>query len=250
MAGHSKFKNIMHRKGAQDKKRASLFAKLGKEIMVAAKMGGPDLDSNARLRLAVATARSNSMPKDNIERAIKKGAGGGEADTLEEIRYEGYGPGGIAVIVDVLTDNCNRSAADVRAIFNKAGGSLGETNSVAFMFDRVGEIVFPAEAGEADAIFEAALEAGAEDVASSEEEHEITCQPDDLHAVAGTLTDQLGEPKSCKLAWKPQNTVPVEDEGKAEGLLKFLDALDDNDDVQNVTANFDIADEVMEKLAG
>ena len=180
----------------------------------------------------------------------KKGAGGGEADTLEEIRYEGYGPGGIAVIVDVLTDNRNRSAADIRAIFNKAGGSLGESGSVAFMFDRVGEIVFPADAGEADAVFEAALEAGAEDVASSEDDHEIVCQPEDLHSVAGTLTDQLGEPKSCKLAWKPQNVVPVEDEGKAEGLLKFLDALDDNDDVQNVTANFDIADDVMEKLAG
>ncbi|RED49782.1 YebC/PmpR family DNA-binding transcriptional regulator [Aestuariispira insulae] len=250
MAGHSKFKNIMHRKGAQDKKRASLFAKLGKEIMVAAKMGGPDVESNARLRLAVNTARSNSMPKDNIERAIKKGAGGGEADLLEEIRYEGYGPGGIAVIVDVLTDNRNRSAADIRAIFSKAGGSMGETGSVAFMFDRVGEIVYPAEAGEAEAIFEAALEAGAEDVASSDEGHEIICSADDLHAVAAVLEGALGEAKSCKLAWKPQNTVPVEDEGKAEGLLKFLDALDDNDDVQNVTANFDIADEVMEKLAG
>lgn len=248
MAGHSKFKNIMHRKGAQDKKRASLFAKLGKEIMVAAKMGGADIESNSRLRLAVNTAKSNSMPKDNIERAIKKGAGGGEADTLEEIRYEGYGPGGIAVIVDVLTDNRNRSAADIRAIFNKAGGSMGETGSVAFMFDRVGEIIVAAEAGDNDTVFEAALEAGAEDVSSSEDGHEIICQPDDLHAVAGELEAKFGDLKGCKLAWKPQNLVPV-DEDKVESLFKFLDALDDNDDVQNVTANFDVADDVMEKLA-
>lgn len=249
MAGHSKFKNIMHRKGAQDKKRASLFAKLGKEIMVAAKMGGPDVESNSRLRLAVATAKSQSMPKDNIERAIKKGAGGDEADTLEEIRYEGYGPGGVAVIVDVLTDNRNRSAADIRAIFNKAGGSMGESGSVAFMFDRVGEIVVPAEAGDNDTVFEAALEAGAEDVSSSEDGHEIICQADDLHAVAGELEAKFGDLKSCKLAWKPQNLVPV-DEDKVESLFKLLDALDDNDDVQNVTANFDVADDVMEKIAG
>lgn len=248
MAGHSKFKNIMHRKGAQDKKRAGLFAKLSKEIMVAAKMGGEDPGSNARLRLAIATARSQSMPKDNIERAIKKGAGGGDDTDYEEIRYEGYGPGGVAVIVDVLTDNRNRSAAEVRAMFNKAGGSMGESGSVAFMFDRVGEIQFAAEAGDADTVFEAALEAGAEDVASSEDGHEIICQPEDLHAVAGELEGKFGEPRACKLAWKPKNTIPV-DQDKAESLLKFLDNLDDNDDVQNVAANFDIADDVMEALA-
>ncbi|MTI09127.1 YebC/PmpR family DNA-binding transcriptional regulator [Curvivirga aplysinae] len=249
MAGHSKFKNIMHRKGAQDKKRAGLFAKLSKEIMIAAKMGGDDPDSNARLRLAIATARSNSMPKDNIQRAVQKGAGGGEADLMEEIRYEGYGPGGIAVLVDVMTDNRNRSAADVRAAFSKAGGNLGETGSVSFMFDRVGEIVFPAEVADEDTMFEEALEAGADEVVTGDEEHEILCQPEDLHEVAGVLGEKFGDPKACKLSWKPQNLVPVEAADKAESLLKFMDVLDDLDDVQNVTANFDISDEIMEKLA-
>lgn len=249
MAGHSKFKNIMHRKGAQDKKRASLFAKLGKEIQVAARMGGGDVEMNPRLRLAVNTAKSNSMPKDNIERAIKKGAGGGDADLLEEIRYEGYGPGGVAVIVDVLTDNRNRSAADIRAIFNKAGGSMGESGSVAFMFDRVGEIQYGPDVGDNDTVFEAALEAGAEDVSSSDDGHEIICQPDDLHAVAASLQEQFGEPKACKLAWKPQTLAPVP-EDKVEGLFKLLDNLDDNEDVQHVTSNFDIPDDVMEKMAG
>ncbi len=248
MAGHSKFKNIMHRKGAQDKKRSSLFAKLSKEVMVAAKMGGPDPSANPRLRAAIATARSNSMPKDNIERAIQKGAGGGDDTDFEEIRYEGYGPGGIAVIVDVLTDNRNRSASDVRSIFSKSGGNLGESGSVSFMFDQVGEIQYPADAADADTMFEAALEAGADDVASSDDGHEILCAADGLHAVAGALEAQFSEASSVKLVWKPQNLVPV-DIDKAESVLKLMDTLDDNDDVQNVFANFDIPDDVMERLA-
>ena len=248
MAGHSKFKNIMHRKGAQDKKRASLFAKLTKEIMVAAKMGGADPAANARLRAAVADARSQSMPKDNIERAIQKGAGGGEGSDYEEIRYEGYGPGGVAVIVNVLTDNRNRSASDVRSIFTKAGGNLGETGSVSFMFNQVGEITYPAAAADAEAMFEAALEAGASDAASDDDGHEILCEPNDLHAVAGALEAQFGEPASTKLVWRPETLSPV-DADKAESVLKFMDMLDDNDDVQSVFANFDIPDEVMEQLA-
>ncbi len=249
MAGHSKFKNIMHRKGAQDKKRSSLFAKLAKEVMVAAKMGGPDPAANARLRAAIAAAKSNSMPKDNIERAIQKGAGGGDDTDYEEIRYEGYGPGGVAVIVDVLTDNRNRSASDVRAIFSKAGGSMGETGSVAFMFDQVGEIQYGADVADAETMFEAALEAGADDVSSSEDGHEIICAADSLHAVSGELEGKFGEATSVRLAWKPQNLVPV-DADKAESVLRLMDNLDDNDDVQNVFANFDIPDEVMESLAG
>lgn len=248
MAGHSKFKNIMHRKGAQDKKRAQLFAKLGKEIMVAAKMGGGDPDSNARLRLAIQTARAQSMPKDNIERAIQKGAGGGEGTDYEEIRYEGYGPAGVAIIVDVLTDNRNRSAADIRSIFNKGGGNMGETGSVSFMFDRVGQIVLKGEAGDAETVFEAALEAGAEDVSSSEESHEIICAAEDLNEVSQALEDRFGEPDESKLVWKPQNLTPVDGDA-AESLLRLLDNLDDNDDVQNVYANYDISDEVMEKIA-
>ena len=201
MAGHSKFKNIMHRKGAQDKKRASLFSKLTKEIMVAAKMGGADPAANARLRAAIADARSQSMPKDNIERAVQKGAGGGEGSDFEELRYEGYGPGGVAVIVNVLTDNRNRSASDVRSIFTKAGGNLGETGSVAFMFNQVGEIKYPAEAADADAMFEAALEAGASDAASDEDGHELLCEPNDLHAVAGASPPRpnwSGDPKPSR----------------------------------------------------
>ena len=248
MAGHSKFKNIMYRKGAQDRKRAQLFAKLGKEIMVAAKMGGGDPDSNSRLRLAIQTARAQSMPKDNIERAIQKGAGGGEGTDYEEIRYEGYGPGGIAVIVDVLTDNRNRSAAEVRSIFNKSGGNMGETGSVSFMFDRVGQIVLKAGVGDADTVFEAALEAGAEDVSSSEESHEIICASDDLNEVSTALEAKFGDAEESKLIWKPRTLTAVEGD-TAVSLLKLLDNLDDNDDVQNVYANFDIADDVMESLA-
>lgn len=247
MAGHSQFKNIMYRKGAQDKKRAGLFAKLGRELTVAARLGGGDPDSNHRLRAAIVAAKAGNMPKDNVERAIKKGAGGGEGDDYEDIRYEGYGPGGVAVIIETLTDNRNRTASEVRTAFSKHGGNLAETGAVSFMFDRVGEIAFPAEAADGEAMFEAALEAGASDVDSSDGGHVITCEPDDLHSVAGELEKQFGEPEAVKLAWRPQNTVPV-DEGAAGTLLKLLDVLDDNDDVQVVSANFEIDDDVISRL--
>jgi YebC/PmpR family DNA-binding regulatory protein len=247
MAGHSKFKNIMYRKGAQDKKRAGLFGKLGREITVAAKAGGPDPDMNPRLRTAVLTAKKNSMPNDNIDRAIKKGAGGVDGDDFEEIRYEGYGPGGIAMIVETLTDNRNRTASEVRSAFNKHGGNLAETGSVSFMFDHVGEIVYPADVSDADAVFEAALEAGAEDVASSEEEHTITCATEDLHAVSAALETGLGAPESARLVWRPQTNVPV-DEGAASTLLKLVESLDESDDVQTISANYDIADDILERL--
>ena len=247
MAGHSKFKNIMHRKGAQDAKRSKLFSRLSKEITVAAKMGGPDADSNPRLRLAIQNARGQSMPKDNIERAIKK-ADAGDVETYDEIRYEGYGPGGVAVIVEALTDNRNRSASNIRACFSKNGGALGETGSVAFMFDRVGEIIYPAAVGDADTVLEAAIEAGAEDVQSDAEQHVVTCAFEDLGEVSKALGEALGEAESVNTIWKPQNLTPV-DEDKAGTLLKMIDALEDDDDVQNVYANFDISDEVMESLA-
>ena len=247
MAGHSQFKNIMYRKGAQDKKRAGLFAKLGRELTVAARLGGADPSANPRLRAAITAARAQNMPKDNVERAIKKGAGGGEGEDYEDIRYEGYGPGGVAVIVEALTDNRNRTASEVRSAFSKHGGNLAETGAVSFMFDRVGEIAYPADAADADAMFEAALEAGASDVASDDGGHIVTCEPDDLHAVAGALEEKFGEAESAKLAWRPQNTVPV-DEDSAGTLLKLLDTLDDNDDVQTVAANFEIDDEVMSRL--
>ncbi|MEQ8604615.1 MAG: YebC/PmpR family DNA-binding transcriptional regulator [Marivibrio sp.] len=249
MAGHSKFKNIMHRKGAQDKKRAQLFARLSKEIMVAAKMGDPDPAVNPRLRLAVQAARAQSMPKDNIERAIQKGAGGGEGTDYEEIRYEGYGPGGVAIIVDVLTDNRNRSAADIRSIFNKNGGNMGETGSVAFMFERMGEVRYKAEAASAEAMFEGALEAGAEDVESDEDGHVAACQADDLGDVSAALQETFGEAETVRLIWKPKNLSPVEGEA-AETLMKLLDALDDYDDTQNVWANYDIPEAELERLAG
>lgn len=247
MAGHSQFKNIMYRKGAQDKKRAGLFAKLGRELTVAAKMGGADPDANPRLRAAITAARAANMPKDNVERAIKKGAGGGEGEDYEDIRYEGYAPGGVAVIVEALTDNRNRTASEVRSAFSKHGGNLAETGAVSFMFDRVGEIAYPADAADAETMFEAALEAGASDVNSGEGGHVISCEPDDLHAVASELEGRFGEPESAKLAWRPQNTVPV-DEDTAGTLLKLLDVLDDNDDVQTVSANFEIEDDVMSRL--
>ncbi|MBL4721017.1 MAG: YebC/PmpR family DNA-binding transcriptional regulator [Alphaproteobacteria bacterium] len=247
MAGHSKFKNIMYRKGAQDKKRAGLFGKLGREITVASKAGGPDPDMNPRLRTAVLTAKKNSMPSDNIDRAIKKGSGGLEGDDFEEIRYEGYGPGGIAIIVETLTDNRNRTASEVRSAFNKHGGNMGETGSVSFMFDHVGEIVFQSSVGDSDTVFEAALEAGAEDVASSDDEHAITCATGDLHAVSAALEKDLGAPESAKLVWRPQNNVPV-DEGAASTLLKLVEALDESDDVQTISANYDIADDILERL--
>ena len=247
MAGHSKFKNIQHRKGAQDKKRAKIFSRLAKEITVAAKMGMPDPDSNPRLRTAILAARAQNMPKDNIERAIKKSADA-DGENYDEVRYEGLGPGGIGVIVETLTDNRNRTASDVRSTFSKSGGNMGETGSVSFMFDRVGSIEYGPDAADAETVFEAAIEAGAEDVVSGEDGHEIICSMEDLHGLVDVLAGVLGEPQAASILWKPQNDVSVDAEA-AEKVLKFMDALDDLDDVQNVYANFDIADEVMEKLS-
>ncbi len=246
MAGHSQFKNIMHRKGRQDKVRSKLFSKLSKEITVAAKSGGPDPDANPRLRLAIQNAKSQSMPKDNIQRAISKSEAG-DAETYEEIRYEGYGPGGVAMVVETLTDNRNRTAGAVRAAFSKHGGNMGETGSVSFMFDRVGEVTYPADAGDADAVFEAAIEAGAEDVQSDENGHIIMCAFDELGDVSKALEAILGEPDGVRPMWKPQTTTALE-EDKASTMMKLLDALDDDDDVQNVYSNFEIADDVMAKL--
>ena len=248
MAGHSKFKNIMYRKGAQDKRRASLFAKFGREITVAARLGGPDPEMNPRLRTAVLAARAGNMPKDNIDRAVKKGTGTGEGDDFEEIRYEGYGPGGIAIIVETLTDNRNRTASELRTAFSKNGGNLAETGSVSFMFDHVGEIRYEAEKVNPDTMFEAALEAGADDVDSTVDGHEVICEPGSLHAISSALESSLGEPVSAKLVWKPQNNISI-DEGIAVTLLNLLEALDDSDDVQTVSANYDIADDVLERLA-
>ena len=247
MAGHSQFKNIMYRKGAQDKKRAQQFAKLGREIIVAAKSGGPDPESNPRLRAAVQAARAANMPKDNVERAIKRATGEGADVNYEEIRYEGYGPGGVAVIVEALTDNRNSTAAEVRTIFAKNGGSLGETNSVSFQFDRVGELVYGPEAGDADSVFEAAAEAGAQDVQSSEEGHVVTCAQEDFSEVRDRLTERFGDPQQAGLVWRPLNTAPVNEE-QAQPLFKLIDALDDNDDVQQVAANYDIAEDVLARL--
>ena len=246
MAGHSQFKNIMHRKGRQDAARSKLFSKLSKEITVAAKMGDPDPDANPRLRLAIQNAKAQSMPKDNIERAINK-ASGGDAEDYEEVRYEGYGPGGVAVIVEAMTDNRNRTAGAIRSYFTKAGGSMGETGSVSFMFDRVGEISYPAGAGNADTVLEAAIEAGAEDVSSDESGHIITTAFEDLSDVAKALEQSLGEPESVELVWKAQTGTPV-DEEKAASLMKLLAAIEDDDDVQNVYSNMEIVDEVMERL--
>jgi YebC/PmpR family DNA-binding regulatory protein len=247
MAGHSQFKNIMHRKGAQDKKRAKQFARLTREIMVAARAGLPDVDKNPQLRGAVQAARSSNMPKDNIERAINRAAGGEEGAVYDEIRYEGYAPGGVAVIVEALTDNRNRTASEVRSAFSKYGGSLGETNSVSFMFDRLGVITYPVEVASADEMFEAAVEAGASNVETGEEDHEVTCDPDDFSLVRDALTERFGDPREASLGWKPQTTVEME-EDQARTLLKLLEALDDNDDVQRVAANFEIADDVMQRL--
>lgn len=248
MAGHSQFANIMHRKGAQDKKRAKIFSKLAKEITVAAKMGTPDPDMNPRLRLAVQQARKANLPKDNISRAIKKSQSADEAN-FEEMRYEGFGPGGIGVIVEALTDNKNRTAGDVRATFTKYGGNLGETGSVGFMFDRVGALEFKAEVGDADAVMEAAIEAGAEDCESDDDGHTIYCGSEDLHEVKEALEAGLGEAESAKLIWKPQNRIDL-DIDKAQTLMKLYEALEDNDDVQSVYANFEISPEVMAQLAG
>ncbi len=246
MAGHSKWANIQHRKGRQDKLRAKLFSKLSKEITVAAKMGDPDPDKNPRLRLAVKEAKGQSVPKDVIQRAIAK-ASGGEGENYDEIRYEGYGPGGVAVIVEAMTDNRNRTASSVRSTFSKNGGNLGETGSVGFMFDRKGQVVYPASAGDADDVLMAAIEAGAEDVESDEEGHVIWCADTDLAAVSSGLEEQLGESQSTKLVWRPTTTTELDLESM-QSLMKLLDALEDDDDVQSVTANFEASDEVMAQL--
>lgn len=245
MAGHSKFKNIMYRKGAQDKKRSKLFSKLSKEITVAAKIG-PDPDMNPRLRTAIAAAKAQSMPKDNIERAIKKSQGG-EAEDYEEVRYEGFGPGGVALIVDALTDNRNRTVADIRTIFSKAGGNLGATGSVNYLFTRRGLIVYPARIGSEEKVFEAALEAGAIDVQSDDENHEIYTEADDLHDVEKALEKKLGSPNSAKLVWWASDLIDL-DADNAGKLLKLLDNLDDNDDVQEVSGNYNVSDEIMAQL--
>ncbi len=246
MAGHSKWANIQHRKGRQDAVRAKLFSRFSKEITVAAKMGDPDPDKNPRLRLAVKEAKANSMPKDNIDRAIKK-AIGGDAENYEEIRYEGYGPNGVAIIVEAMTDNRNRTASNVRSTFTKRGGNLGETGSVSFMFDRKGQIVYAAGAGDEDAVMEAAIEAGAEDVESSDDGHVIWCEAGELNDVSSRLEVALGEAKSTRIVWKPQTTTEL-DLDAAQSLMKLIEALEDDDDVQSVTANFEISDEVMAQL--
>ena len=248
MAGHSKWANIKHRKGRADAQRAKLFSKLGKEVQVAAKLGGPDPDMNPRLRLAVTTARGQSMPKDAIEKAIRKGAGlEGDVEDFVEIRYEGYGTGGVAIVVEALTDNKNRTASEVRSTFGKHGGNLGETGCVGFMFDRVGEIVYPADKGSADDMFEAAVEAGASDAESDEEYHNIFCEADDFAVVVGELEKKFGEPERAGLIWKPNVSSEV-DEETAGSVLKLVDALEDSDDVQTVTHNMDVSEDVIEKL--
>jgi YebC/PmpR family DNA-binding regulatory protein len=246
MAGHSQFKNIMHRKGRQDAARSKLFAKLAREITVAAKNGLPDPGMNARLRLAIQAARAENMPKDNIERAIKKASGAG-GENYEAIRYEGYGPGGVAIIVEALSDNRNRTGGAVRAVFTKYGGNLAATGAVSHMFAHVGEIVYPAGAGSADAVLEAAIEAGAEDVRSGADGHLVTCAFEDLGAVSGALEAKLGEATSVKALWKPLQTTAV-DEEKAGSILKLIAGLEEDDDVQNVTSNFEVSDAVMARL--
>jgi YebC/PmpR family DNA-binding regulatory protein len=247
MAGHSQFKNIMHRKGRQDKVRAKLFSKLAREITVSAKLGMPDPTFNPRLRAAMIAARAENMPKDNIERAIKK-AQVGDTESYDEMRYEGYGPGGVAVIVEVLTDNRNRTASDVRSTFAKNGGALAETGAVAFMFDRVGVVEFDAKVASADAMLEAAIDAGADDVVSSESGHEIYATQDSLAEVSKALEAKFGEPRKAALVWKPQNTVGVDDE-QGEKLLRLIDTLQENDDVQNVYANFEISDALVARMS-
>jgi YebC/PmpR family DNA-binding regulatory protein len=246
MAGHSKYKNIMHRKGAQDKKRSAMFSKLSREITVAAKMGTPDPAMNPRLRAAVLAAKAQSMPKDNIQRAIEK-ASVGDAENYEDVRYEGFGPGGVSLIVEALTDNRNRTATNVRTSFSKNGGNLGASGSVSHGFERLGLITYPANAGSADAVFEAAIEAGAEDVESDDDGHQIWTAQDGLHEVAKALEAALGEAESTKLAWRPQTPVEVnlDDAGQ---LFKLIDTLEEDDDIQTVWGNYEVSDEVMEKL--
>lgn len=248
MAGHSQFSNIMHRKGAQDAKRAKVFGKLIRELTVAARFGQPDPASNPRLRSAIAAAKAANLPKDTMERAVKRGAGDTEGVNFEEIRYEGYGPGGVAVIVEALTDNRNRTASEVRSAFTKSGGSLGETNSVSFQFSRVGLIRYPADVGSADNVLETAIEVGADEVESDSETHEFLCAPESFHEVRERLQANLGDPQAAEMMWRPANTVQVDDEGAASTLFKLIEALDDNDDVQSVSANFEVSDAVLENL--
>ena len=248
MAGHSQFKNIMHKKGKQDAIRSKLFSKLAREITVAAKMGLPDPAMNARLRAAVLAARAENMPKDNIERAIRK-ASGADAETYDEVRYEGYAPGGVAVIIEALTDNRNRTAGEVRSYFTKAGGALAETGAVSFMFDHVGLIEFEPKAATEDQMMEAALDAGAEDVASGPEGHEVVTSLEGLREVAQTLEGRFGAPRQAKLVWRPQNSIAVDDEA-GEKILKLVGALEDNDDVQTVYANFEVSDALMARMGG
>ena len=247
MAGHSQFKNIMHRKGRQDAQKSKLFGKLAREITVSAKMGLPDPDMNARLRAAIIAARAENMPKDNIDRAIKK-AQGNDGEAYEQIRYEGYGPGGIAVIVEVLTDNRNRTAGEVRSAFTKSGGNLAETGAVSFMFDHVGVIEYDAKVASGEAMFEAALEAGADDVVSSDNGHEIYAAQDRFGSVAKALEAKFGEPRKATLVWRPQNTVAVDDE-QGEKVIKLIDNLNEHDDVQNVYANFEVSDALVAKMS-
>src|SRR3569833_490634 len=248
MAGHSQFKNIMHRKGRQDAQKSKVFGKLAREITVAAKLGTPDPNMNPRLRAAIIAARQENMPKDNIERAVKK-ALGNDGENYDEIRYEGYGPGGIAAIVEALIDNRNRAASDIRSFFTKAGGNLGETGSVSFMFDRTGIIEYDSRAASDDAMLDAAIEAGADDVISGENGHEVYASQESFREVAKALEARFGEPRKAALTWKPQNTVSVDDE-TGEKLLKLMDLLNDHDDVQNVFANFEISDALMAKMGG
>jgi YebC/PmpR family DNA-binding regulatory protein len=247
MAGHSQFKNIMHRKGRQDKARSKLFGKLAREITVSAKLGLPDPAFNPRLRAAVLEARAENMPKDNIDRAIKK-ASGNDTENYDEIRYEGYGPGGVAVIVEALTDNRNRTAGEVRAIFSKNGGNLAETGAVSFMFTHVGVVEYDTKAASADAMLDAAIEAGAEDVTSNDDGHQVVTTPETLNDVAKALETKFGEPRKSSMLWKPQNTVALDDEA-GEKVLKLIESLDDNDDVQNVYANFEVSDALVAKLS-
>jgi YebC/PmpR family DNA-binding regulatory protein len=247
MAGHSQFKNIMHRKGRQDAVKSKVFGKLAREITVAAKLGLPDPAMNARLRAAIIAARAENMSKDSIDRAVKK-AQGGDAESYDEIRYEGYGPGGVAVIVEVLTDNRNRTASDVRSYFTKTGGNLAETGAVSFMFDHVGAIEYDAKVASADAMLEAAIDAGADDVASSENGHEVYASQENFVEVAKALEAKFGEPRKASLVWKPQNTIAVDDE-KGEKLFKLMELLNEHDDVQNVYANFEVSDALMSKMS-
>ncbi len=248
MAGHSQFKNIMYRKGAQDKKRAKVFTKIIRELTTAARTGLPDPNANPRLRAAVLAARQANMSKDTVERAIKRGAGGEGGENYEEVRYEGYGPAGVAVIVEALTDNRNRTASEVRAAFAKAGGALGETSSVGFMFDHVGEIAYPATAASTDEMLEAAIEAGADDVESDDDGHVVLAPPEDFNGVRDALEERFGPAESARLGWRPKTTAAIDDE-IAAGLFKLLETLEDSDDVQNVYANFEVGEDVLARLS-